>query len=180
MPAVFISYNPDSEAEQTLALRLHTIGAVHGFNMILPDRSLSSRVVSPETKGRIQLSDYFIVFSTESLSAVVMDEIGIAFSKHHDKSKILVIYDKSRSKKVAGLENCTEVYIDTREDVLKNVNDIAAKLKSVNPGTDDLISVLGGILLVGVGLFALSEIFSAPARPKKSTSIVKRKKRTNA
>lgn len=93
-PNVFISYNPNSEVEQTLAIRLHTIGSVSGYNMMLPDRAFGSNVVSTETRNRITLSDYFIVFSTAKLSEVVRQEIEIAFNKHRDRSRILVVYDK--------------------------------------------------------------------------------------
>ena len=35
---VFVTYNPGNDFAQTLAVRLHTIGAVHRFNMLMPDR----------------------------------------------------------------------------------------------------------------------------------------------
>ena len=167
--SVFISYNPNSEVEQTLALRLHTIGAVHGFNMILPDRSYNATDVSQETKGRILTADYFILFSTLSLSEVVQEEINIAFSKHHDKSKILVIYDKARGKNLTGAENCTEVFINTKDDALKIVSEIASKLKEAKSKNDiGFLSGLSGILLIGVGLFALTEILSEPTKKAKA------------
>ena len=60
---IFISYNPDNGLEQTLASRLHTIGAVNGFRMYMPDRFNSNSQLDYETIRRINLSDYFIVFS---------------------------------------------------------------------------------------------------------------------
>lgn len=71
LPTVFISYNPNSDIDQTLAVRLHTIGAVHGFNMLLPDRVGFTKSVSNETKSRILSADYFILFSTEVLSPLL-------------------------------------------------------------------------------------------------------------
>jgi hypothetical protein len=35
---IFVTYNPQNDFEQTLAVRLQTLGAIHGFNMLLPDR----------------------------------------------------------------------------------------------------------------------------------------------
>ena len=177
LPTVFISYNPNSEIEQTLALRLHTIGAVHGFNMILPERNMNLNTVTNETKGRILLSDYFILFSTGALSNLVQQEINIAFAKHKDKSRILVLYDKAKGKNLKGAENCTEIYIDTREDALKIVIDIASKIKS--KAENHLLSTLSGILLIGVGLFALAEILEPVSKPGKKTPS-KRKKKVNA
>ncbi len=176
LPTVFLSYNPYSEVEQTLALRLHTIGAVHGYNMILPDRTFNSQVISLETKGRILISDFFILFSTESLSEVVQEEINIAFSKHKDKTKILVIYDTRTGRNLTGAENCTEVYIDTTEDALTIVTSIADKIKSLKAKTDEsFLSTLSGILLIGVGLFALSEAFRVEPKKPRKKSIPKKK-----
>ncbi len=128
------------------------------------------------------MSDFFILFSTVTLSKVVQEEINIAFSKHHDKSKILVIYDKARGKNLTGAENCTEIYIDTREDVLKIVTEIVSKLKQPQPD-NGILSALGGILLIGVGLFALTEIFNEPRRPrrpKKKLAAKKKKSKSHA
>jgi len=86
--------------EQTLAVRLFTIGAVHSFTMLLPDPSPYPRGVSTETRCRIFQADYFILFSTGILSKEVIQEIELAFSKLNDKSKILVVYDKRVGKNV--------------------------------------------------------------------------------
>lgn len=169
-PSVFISFNPNSELEQTLAIRLHTIGAVSGYTMLLPDRAFGSNGVSSETQNRINLSDYFIVFSTTPLSEVVRQEIQIAFNKHRDRSRILVVYDLGSKRTLAGTEHCTEVIIDVHQQRADEiVNLIAEKLKKAKTSANEngLMSALGNILLIGVGLFALSEIFSGP--PKRRT-----------
>ena len=76
LPTIFISYNSNSEFEETLAIRLHTIGAVHGFNMYLPDRFNNKQGISLETQSRINLSDYYILFSTTNqLTKAALDEI---------------------------------------------------------------------------------------------------------
>jgi hypothetical protein len=93
--SVFVSYNPNSDVEQTLAVRLHTIGSVPGFNMILPDRIANDKIMSAETKSRILQADYFILFSTTQLSRVVYEEISLAYAHLQSKARILVIYDQS-------------------------------------------------------------------------------------
>jgi hypothetical protein len=181
LPTVFISYNPASTVEQTLAIRLHTIGAVHGFNMLLPDRTFTAQSVSNETRNRILLSDFFILFSTAPMSNVVQEEISIAYSKLHDRSKILVVYDQTVGKNLKSTENHTEVFIDTREDALKIVTDITKTIQSVQSKKaqgDSFLSSLGGILLIGVGLFALNEMFSddEPDAPRKRNTSTKKRK----
>jgi hypothetical protein len=170
LPTVFISYNPNSDIEQTLAVRLHTIGAVHGFNMLLPDRVGFTQSVSNETKSRILSADYFILFSTTALSATVLEEIRIAASKLHDKSKILVIYDITVGKNLKGADNFTEVYISRSSPVEIILEKIISKIKSIQLRGNNqggFLSILGPILLTGVALFALSSVFDEPAKPKR-------------
>ena len=91
---IFLSYNPNSEAESTLAARLHTIGVVHGLTMFLPtDRDLA--FISDETFERIKKSNYYIIFSNSLLTPEVKTEIEIAYRYIKDKKRILVIYDKT-------------------------------------------------------------------------------------
>jgi len=176
LPSVFISYNPNSDVEQTLAVRLHTIGAVHGFNMLLPDRVGYSLGVSLETKNRILTADYFILFSTSTLSSTVLEEIKIASAKLHDKSKILVIYDISVGENLKGTENFTKVFINRSSPVEEILNKIISTIKSIQSRGNNqggFLSILGPILLTGVALFALSSIFDEPAPRRRPT---KRKK----
>jgi hypothetical protein len=183
-PNVFISYNPGSEVEQTLAIRLHTIGAVSGFNMMLPDRAFGSAIISTETRNRMRLSDYFIVFSTGKLSRVVQEEISVAAEKDKDRSKILVIYDTGTGKNLTGLDNCTEVLIDTQKPADQIVAHIASELKAHQSKSSEgngIMAALGSLLLIGVGLFALSELFEEkPARKKRTTGGRKPRRKTHA
>ncbi len=96
--SIFISYNPNSAVEETLAVRLHTIGAVNDFIMYLPDRFDSENQISEESKSRISRSNYFVIFSTKPLSNVVKEEIEYAFKHINDKTRIIVIYDREREK----------------------------------------------------------------------------------
>ena len=165
---VFVTYNPGNEFEQTLAVRLHTIGAVHGFNMLMPDRFHNNGKISSETSFRIKSSDYFILFSTSALTQVVLQEVNTAFTHLKDKSKVLIIYN--RVKNLKHNENCTEVFIDAGKNspqqildkVIQEIKQNQKGLKKNNVVTeDDTTSVLGGILLVGLGLLALDSIFNS-------------------
>lgn len=164
---VFVTYNPNNDFEQTLAVRLHTIGAVHGFNMLMPDRFSSQTKVSKETSFRIKSSDYFIVFSTSALTPIVQQEVEVAFSHLKDKSKILIIYNKV--KNLRHQENCTEVYIDAGKNspqeildkVIGEIKRNQQKAKGKKVVEDDAASTLGGILLVGLGLLALDALFNS-------------------
>ena len=175
--SIFISYNPNSEVEETLAARLHTIGAVNGFVMYLPDRFNSEDQISEESQARISRSDYFVIFSTKPLSNLVMEEIEHAFKHINDRTRILVIYDKEKGKNLKGnISNYfTPFYFDqvnNRQDELlqKIINTIVHReqnkelvkkdkqintLKKQKESSDALAAILG----IGLGLFALGAIF---------------------
>jgi fructose-specific phosphotransferase system component IIB len=164
---VFVTYNPANEFEQTLAVRLHTIGAVHGFNMLMPDRHGSNGTINHETAYRIKSADYFILFSTSVLTPAVQQEVAAAFTHLKDKSKIVIIYN--RVKNLQHNENCTEVYIDAAKNSPQEILDKVVleikknqKLpkKKTSVRADDTTSVLGGILLIGLGLVALDSLFN--------------------
>jgi hypothetical protein len=134
MKTIFITYNPSSEFERTLAIRLHTIGAATGFKMYLPDRFNSDRILDDETKNRISKADYVVMFSTSQLSSTVKQEIEFAFSVLNDRSKIVVIYDKNRGKNLKGdiTAHFTPIYVDqferSQDKVLgKIINTIQSK-----------------------------------------------------
>ena len=53
MTNIFISYNPKVQAEQSLALRMQTLGALYGLSISLPDR-VGVIGLKETTKQRIQ------------------------------------------------------------------------------------------------------------------------------
>lgn len=114
MKTIFVTYNPNSEFEQTLAVRLHTIGVASGFRMYLPDRFNSERLLDEETQSRINRSDYVVMFSTSPLSSIVKQEIDYAYNILNDKSKIIVVYDRQRGKNLTGeiTNHFTAFYLD--------------------------------------------------------------------
>lgn len=161
LPTIFLSYNSGSELEETLAVRLHTIGAVHGFKMLLPDRYDNHEMVSAETRSRIVMADYFILFSTSVLGPQVQQEIALASQHLKNKAKIIVVYDLHEGRNIKGADNCTEIFIDSRTESTQEIlSRILAELKSKETkksikkqsSSED---VLGGIILAGLGLLVL-------------------------
>jgi hypothetical protein len=167
LPSVFISYNPNSDFEETLAIRLHTIGAVHGYNTLLPDRTNNQSEVTANTKQRINMADYFILFSTTpKLSSTVAEEIRLAYLRFHDKSKIITVFDAKQGRNLKGLEHCTAIFIDSAtqgttqvlEKILEAVKKKDAKSSLIVPPVTDNSNVLAGILLAGLGLLLLGAL----------------------
>ena len=170
LPSVFISYNPKSDFEKTLAFRLHTLGAVHGYKVSLPDRTSGAKVVSPETRLRIQSSQYFILFSTSPLSKIVQEEINIAWEKLNNKSRIVIIYDGVKGgKNLTGTEHCTEIFVDSDNMNLQQITDqVIQKLnqlnysivprRRLNQNNGNNENVLAGLLVAGLGLLLLGAL----------------------
>jgi len=170
MKTIFVTYNPNSEFEQTLAIRLHTIGASSGFRMYLPDRFNSSKILDEETKSRIGRADYVVMFSITSLSPIVKEEINYAFKQLNDKSKIIVIYDKQRGENLTGVitSHFTPIYIDQFDDLgqdkvlskiittiqnkeIKSQSKQIVNLKKEKENSQALAALLG----IGLGLLIL-------------------------
>ena len=99
----------------------------------------------------------------------MQQEVKTAFASLKDKSKILIIYNKS--KNLNHHENCTEVFIDASRDSMQTIlNKVmqeiekskkAIKQKAPLKKDEQTISPLGGILLVGLGLLALDSLFNS-------------------
>jgi hypothetical protein len=158
---IFVTYNPRNDFEQTLAIRLQTLGAIHGFNMLLPDRFGGKPLVSQETEYRIRSADYFVLFSTSPLTPVVQEEIKVAFQHLKDKSRIIIVYDRVRN--LHHELNCTEVYIDssksTAQEILQQtINSIQEN--QARKSKKDAQTALGAFLLIGLGLLALNSATS--------------------
>lgn len=175
---IFISYNPNADLEETLAIRLHTIGVSGGFRMYLPDRFNSETILEDETKQRISRADYFVLFSTKPLSDIVKQEIEFAFGYLHDKSKIIVIYDKEKGKNLKGeitnyftpfyldkYENRQDKLLETiintiahkeKNNIIKNQKKHIDKLKQEKEQSNAIAAFLG----VGLGLLLLGTLLS--------------------
>lgn len=162
---IFISYNPNNDLEQTLAVRLHTIGAVSGFRMYLPDRYNSNFILDFETKNKINEAEYFIMFSTQKLSKIVLQEINYAFNQWKDKSKIIVIYDKRLGINLIGADTkqFTAISFDpfrgNQEDLVTNIlNEIRSKENRKTRKVNDQNQALKALLGLGISLYILSSI----------------------
>ena len=166
-PTIFISYNSRSEAEQTLDVRLHTIGSVNGFNMLLPDRN-SNLVISDETKNRINQSNYFVLFSFGKTSIQVETEMDQAFFRFKDKSRIIVIKPGAARQSIKSPAKFTQIYFDPKTEsvdtiIQKIIKSIFHKQRTIKTiaakkekeAENGLVALLG----VGLGLYALHEIF---------------------
>lgn len=165
--SVFVTYNSNSELEQTVAVRLQAIGAVHGFNMYLPDRLSRTKSISQETGYRIESSDYFILFSTSALTPVVQQEISTAFKHLQDKSKIIVIYDRVKNMKYS--EYLTEVNINAAKEsaddivrkVIHQIKEKQGPSRESAKKKEEMLNAVGGILLIGLGFLTRDAFFNS-------------------
>jgi len=172
MKTIFVSYNPKSDEEQTLAVRLHSIGAVHGFKMYLPDRYNSETYLDNETKNRIANSDWYIIFLNTRLSKIVKEEIEFAFDAFKDKSRIIVVYTKEKVLTGSLTEHFTEIYFNPAEDnsfdiVLQRIKEqLNAEKQAVkqHKKQKNEKNALFALLSVGLGLAALSFLFGGGRR----------------
>jgi hypothetical protein len=166
-PTIFITYNPRSSLEQTLAVRLHTSGVVNGFKMYLPERGNSEISIDYETKRRIEESNYFVIFSFSKLSKVVLEEINYAYQKFNDKSKIIVIFHSSVGKTIRNPDHFTQFLFDPLKEpvdsMLRKIMDTifqkfssetAFKKRKEKELQNNMLALLG----IGLGLFALSRL----------------------
>lgn len=178
---IFITYNPKVGTEQTLAARLHTIGAVNGFRMYMPDRFNSDSVLDTETRRRIAMSDYLVLFSMSALSPIVKQEIEYAFEHLQDKSKIIVIYDSRVGKNLTGdiTEHFTQFSFDPtvgnpdeklgeilrqifHKEELNAQHDVIeqqqAEIQRLNKEKEQVQKGIAALLGIGLGLFILGAL----------------------
>ena len=162
---IFITYNPDNALEQTLASRLHTIGAVNGFRMYLPDRFNSDSLLDSETERRINLSDYFILFSFGKLSEMVRQEIETAYNHLQNPSHIIVIYDRQKGKNLVG--NLTNHFTafdfdpitdNSSELVQRIINSILHQQLAHERSKRENSQAMNALLGIGLGLFTLAAL----------------------
>lgn len=152
-PQIFISYNPASRLERTLAIRLHTVGLTHGLNVVLPYR-LSKKNVSEETQLRISESGYYLLFATGAISKTIIVELQEA-QKTLPLERIIIIctdIDATESfPKPFFIDLWTaETSFETKLMRLNRI--VATAAKDVNRLEQQ---ALAGLLLVGAGILEL-------------------------
>ncbi|MFN7301905.1 MAG: hypothetical protein ACOVSS_13800 [Bacteroidia bacterium] len=170
LPSIFLSYNPGNDVEETLAIRMHTLGAVHGFRMYLPDRFLNEEDLSVETQSRINASNYYIMFSTQKkLSDVTRKEIQFAFAQKKDRSKIIVIYDKEVGKNLKNADEFTALFYDKANESMEQFSSkVLQKIKTLNDNDKSMSpkeaakedDAMAGFVLAGLALLLLAAVFS--------------------
>ncbi len=125
---LFVSYNPNIGDEQTLAIRIHTIGVANGLTMFLPDRFNSINELDANTKTRIASADYYLVFAlSNKLSEAVKAEIQFA-SQHIDKSNIIVVYDDKKMQKLSLEAGISVVVCNLEEEDAEQISERLFKL----------------------------------------------------
>lgn len=168
--SIFISYNPLSAKEKNLAEGLFRQGRQNGYFIYLPERNYSNNL-SSITKSNIDISDWFIIFSTTQLSATVMEEINYAF-KTKNASHIIVVYSKHIGKNIQFQNiNPIEVYIDTydlnsiekfKTDIINKISDANKKAtEQKRKQTEDNETALKVILGIGAAALLLSALTSS-------------------
>jgi len=173
---IFITYNPQIDEEQTLAVRLHTIGAVNGFKMYLPDRYNSETFLDIETKRRIDEADFVVLFSLQpKISNIVKEEIEYAYSRLNDKSKIIVIYPTEKTLKGRITAHFTEIFFNPQKETVADVTNVIINkifqkinyekktvlVKNQAKRTKKDEQIISGVLAligIGLGLVILNEV----------------------
>ncbi len=144
---LFISYNPNSEIEQSIALRLQTLASLQNVSVLLPDRHGATRL-KESTKARIKEASAFVVFSTASLSKTVKEEIEYARSL---RKNVVVVYDVKKNVS-SRLEGVTEVSANFEREspdaILKKILERVA-FKSDNQ------NAFAALILFGLGMLLL-------------------------
>lgn len=153
---IFISYNSGNDLEEQLAYRMHTIGAVNGFTMYLPDRHKSGVVISDATMHKISDSDWFILFSTSQPTQSVIAEVNAAWNKFQDKNKILIVnsFPPRANPFKTWNEHATLIPFNPRKNSVESIlNMINEKIQKKNQDKA-LLALLG----IGLGLLTLAAL----------------------
>jgi hypothetical protein len=171
LPKVFVSYNPKQDSEHTLAVRLHTLGAVNGLRMLLPDRKTNGELLSIETKNRIREADYYVLFAVGQLSEHVVAELNYAADNHIAAGNVIIVYNALHPPVVLNrLQelkfhlfpfNASQGQVD---DLLHRIIEVVFEkkqtetLKKENQELRQTQNALLGILGVGAGLLLLNAL----------------------
>ncbi len=160
--SIFISYNHNSQPEESTALRLQTISNLYGLSVSLPYRLRNTSSITNETQTRIENSSFVVAFCVDGLTKLLKEELSYAISK---KKPLIVIYDSAKGKKINFKDNVNvkEVFVDftKTDDALHKIAEFlrtslaASTTKKTTKKTQNEDSGLG-IALLGIGLGLLA------------------------
>ena len=85
---IFLTFNPNQEIFESLALRTQTLASLYNTSILLPDR-YGTKSLKYSTKERIEKADWLLALTTNQISRQVQSEIKHARIKG---KKALVIY----------------------------------------------------------------------------------------
>ena len=157
---IYITYNPESEVERTLANDLYIKGRKNGYFIYLPERNYSNKITS-KTKLNINSSNWFVVFSTSQLSETVTQEIDFAFQSKND-NQVIVIYSSHNGKNIDfPNRKPIEMYIDDYDlnSIEKFKNDLFEKVSTKSQKKESL-SALEIILGIGAAILLIGSLAS--------------------
>ncbi len=157
---VFITYNTLNHQEKNLALRMHTIGAVNGFTMLLPDRFYQEISVSDATKHKIVQADWFVLFAMGEISNQVAEEINFALQQFSDTSRIIVVHSLALQDNFRNIEkNITLIpfnpYTNSVDTILREIKNRKTQEHLVQQRKNDDAALLA-FFGIGLGLLALA------------------------
>lgn len=154
--SIYITYNPDSEKEENLAMDLFRKGRQNGYFIYLPERKNSNNITK-QTENNIDLADWFVVYATTPISETVRQEIEYAFRKK-DPNHIIVIYSRDFGKNITFREKQPlEFYVDEydlnsiekfKEDLFQKINSTPKKQEKKGPGGLEVLLGIGVALLL--------------------------------
>ncbi len=142
----FISHNTHPD-ERVVVYRLQTLAAASGISILLPSRE--GRLLTSETKQRIERADSVLVFLTSNLTASVREELAYA-----QALKKLIIPILERGVKVSGLKDLGWIEYDPDRET---PGDVERKVIGLLRGRrqEKENGAVALIALLGIGLLAL-------------------------
>ncbi len=142
---IFLTYNAKSEIGQVLAIRLYTIGNLHGLEVSLPERS--EKKISAETRQRIESCDWLIHFGPDEPKGIAREEMIVAYDRNHSAwGKLIHIGGDSKSNMAFSVK-------DAFDHIKENWNGSAYYGDS--KGRNEML-MLQAFITIGIGMMSLA------------------------
>lgn len=156
---IYITYNPNSIKEKTLANDLYNKGRKNGYFIYLPERTSIGRL-NYKTKANIDSSKWFVIFSTSHLSDTVTEEINYALQTKAD-NEVIVIYSSHTGRNINFADRKPiEMFIDDYDlNSIENFkNDIFKKIVNNLPKKKENIGALEAVLGIGAAILLIGAL----------------------